>query len=972
MSIDVFIVVAFLVLTLVIGLGHGKKVKTIQDYALGGRNFSTTALVATIVATYASGSGFFVTLSKTYTDGLYYMFARFGIGIYFLLMSFWLIPRMGEFLGKTSIAEAMGDMYGKKTRVITAICGAIGSLGSLAIQFKVFGNIVGYFLNIPSFISIIIASIITTIYSAFGGIRSVTFTDILQLFAFGCIIPMVGFLIWNQFYNEGYTIAFAMQKSSFNFKYIFSNITPDTIGMYLLFIYLVIPDISPTTFQRISMGKSLEQVKQAFFISGIILIIIQIVVAWIPFLISTMNPNIPKDYLLSYIVDTYSYNGLKGLVVVAIIAFAMSTADSRINASSVLFTNDIYNVFIKTRNWETVIPKIFAFILGSAAIVLSLVESDLLAIAIFANSFYWPVVTPIFLLSIFGFRSSSKSVLIGMTSGFIATILWKIAPFAISNNGQKILGIIISMLCNIIFLFGSHYLLRQPGGWIGIKDKNYYIKREKNKNHFKNKISKFIKEFNLMDYFRRLSPNNDITYTFLGVYFIICTITTMYSTQVELLGPNAKLMKIIYPAMLVTGTSIALYPIWPLSISTSIKRTIMQIWYPFSVFYMLIFFSLFFVLVSKFAILQVSLFTINLMIASLLLGWRLILPLVALGFPSSIKLYQHFFNVEEFIIKFGSPEFIILYLVLIVSITFLLFLKPKEDEEKKKTMKINYLEKEVDYTQRELSNITQGMDFLEKQLKQKEGSLKKKEVYLREQVKIKNAEISKLTDLKDEFLRNIMHESNTPMTGIISMCDVLYSCYDQLDNNQIKRTIKDIVNSGDRLKSYVNSIVDLSKLTSKKYNLTKEDVNLGKLAEERTILYKKIFSDEAEAQKFIFDIKDDFIVNCDKYYITQTIDNLISNAVTYGRGKPIIISLKREEDGSTSFSIKDQGIGIPKLELMSIFEKFSVGSKTKTPAGGRGVGLALCKSVLEAHDGTISATSNEKGSIFTFTLPKKV
>ena len=112
------------------------------------------------------------------------------------------------------------------------------------------------------------------------------------------------------------------------------------------------------------------------------------------------------------------------------------------------------------------------------------------------------------------------------------------------------------------------------------------------------------------------------------------------------------------------------------------------------------------------------------------------------------------------------------------------------------------------------------------------------------------------------------------------------------------------------------------------------------------------------------------MVNCDRYYITQTIDNLISNAVNYGRGKTITISIKRTKDNRTSFSISDQGIGIPKTELLSIFEKFSVGSKTKTPAGGRGVGLALCKSVIEAHRGNISATSDEKGSIFTFTLPK--
>ena len=80
-NIDIAIVIGFLILTLVVGLGHGQKVKNIKDYALGGRNFSTGALVATIVATYASGSGFFVTLSKTYSDGFYYMFASAGIGV---------------------------------------------------------------------------------------------------------------------------------------------------------------------------------------------------------------------------------------------------------------------------------------------------------------------------------------------------------------------------------------------------------------------------------------------------------------------------------------------------------------------------------------------------------------------------------------------------------------------------------------------------------------------------------------------------------------------------------------------------------------------------------------------------------------------------------------------------------------------------------------------------------------------------
>jgi len=361
------------------------------------------------------------------------------------------------------------------------------------------------------------------------------------------------------------------------------------------------------------------------------------------------------------------------------------------------------------------------------------------------------------------------------------------------------------------------------------------------------------------------------------------------------------------------------------------------------------------------------------MLASLLLGWRLILPLIVIGFYASVKFYQYFFGGENFIIHFGSPEFILLYLMLVMSLVLIIFLKPKQEEEEKNKTKIKFLEKEINYTQREFDNITQGIDFLQNQFKNKEGKLHQKEVYLKEQLKLRNAEIFKLTNMKDEFLRNITHESNAPMTGILSLCDVLYSYYDHLDSSKIKMTIKDIVNSGDRLKTYVNSIVDLSKLTSNQYELNLEDVNLGELARERTILYKKIFSDDTAKQEFIFDfdIGANFISECDRYYITQTIDNLISNAVNYGKGKPITISLKRTEDNSISFSISDQGIGIPEIELLSIFAKFSVSSKTSTPAGGRGVGLALCKSAIEAHAGEIGATSDAKKTKFTFTLPHK-
>ena len=72
LDIDIIIFIAFLVTNLVVGLAYGREVKTISDYSLGGRNFSTGALVSTIVATCVTGSGFFIILTKTYSYGLYY------------------------------------------------------------------------------------------------------------------------------------------------------------------------------------------------------------------------------------------------------------------------------------------------------------------------------------------------------------------------------------------------------------------------------------------------------------------------------------------------------------------------------------------------------------------------------------------------------------------------------------------------------------------------------------------------------------------------------------------------------------------------------------------------------------------------------------------------------------------------------------------------------------------------------------
>ena len=455
---------------------------------------------------------------------------------------------------------------------------------------------------------------------------------------------------------------------------------------------------------------------------------------------------------------------------------------------------------------------------------------------------------------------------------------------------------------------------------------------------------------------------------------MISSFGSVHTLGIESKQQYSYLLDILYPLSLFGAAILISYPLW---LPNWKKNSYIAIIWNIITFSILICFSFLVVLISNFSDIQIIAFMANIIILSSLMKWRWALINIIFGVVLTLFCFKKYIFVDSFDDNLLFSEFKIVYLLILVSSVLIMFLKPKQQyleatEEKAEHFKkeTDSLKKEIEYSKREFDNLSQGLKTLENQFEGKQGILKEKEIYLKDQLKIRNIEISKLKNLKDEFIRNVTHESNTPLTGILSLCDILHSYYDKLDKKNIKRSIKDIVNSGDRLKTYVNNIADLSKLSSLSYELNKEKVNLSKLIKERTFLYKKVFSDDAQKQEFKFNIEKDIITECDEYYITQAIDNLISNAVKYGKGNPVTIKLITTKDNEVQFKIIDSGIGIPENELISIFDKFTVSSKTKTPAEGRGIGLTLCEKIIKVHNGRIWAEQNsDKGTTFTFTLP---
>lgn len=460
-NLDSGIIVGFLIINLVVGIWSSRGIKNIREYAIGNRNFTTLTLAATVIATWNSGSFFSNSLSETYKEGLWFFCAVTGDIFALSLTAIFLAPRIKEFFDSLSVAEVMGNLYGKRIRIVTAICSIANAVGMTAMQIKVFSIIFSHFLSMSIIPSTLISSFVVIIYSAMGGIRSVTFTDVFQFITFGVCIPILAVFVWKAFGNAEAISQVFYNNPNFDFKELVNYNNPKFLPSLFLFFLFSIPCINASMFQRILMAKSTQQIRNSFLLGAGATLFLRLMTGLIALVVLTHNPNLPPNNVAMYVIDNYAFSGLKGLAIVGLMAMIMSTADSWINTGSVIFAHDLCKPLgIKCGN-ELLLSRIFAISVGFFAVMLALSAADLLKLLLLQGEFYKPIVTPALLLAILGFRSTTKAVSIGMIVGAISVIIWLyiITPY------NHIDGIVPSTLANLVAFVGAHYLLRQPGGW---------------------------------------------------------------------------------------------------------------------------------------------------------------------------------------------------------------------------------------------------------------------------------------------------------------------------------------------------------------------------------------------------------------------------------------------------------------------------------------------------------------------------
>lgn len=222
--------------------------------------------------------------------------------------------------------------------------------------------------------------------------------------------------------------------------------------------------------------------------------------------------------------------------------------------------------------------------------------------------------------------------------------------------------------------------------------------------------------------------------------------------------------------------------------------------------------------------------------------------------------------------------------------------------------------------------------------------------------------------LKEEFMANITHELRSPTTSIVGFSDMLLSgAAGQLSPKQ-EEWAETIKKSAQRLGGMINNILDIAKLESGMMQFAPEPVPVGDLALETIALFQPLAAQgKIELSAKIPEDVPDALADPDS--LQQVLINLLSNAVKFTpeNGK-VAVEVKEQKNGYIAVSVSDTGPGIPPEALPKLFTKFFQAHKGKA---GTGLGLVICKGIIESQRGKIWVTSdNGQGATFSFTLPE--
>ncbi len=279
----------------------------------------------------------------------------------------------------------------------------------------------------------------------------------------------------------------------------------------------------------------------------------------------------------------------------------------------------------------------------------------------------------------------------------------------------------------------------------------------------------------------------------------------------------------------------------------------------------------------------------------------------------------------------------------------------------------------------EVSDLSRAFNRMLTEIQERETSLKAYRDHLEDLIEDRTRELRKTNvqlqkakeeaeeanRLKSQFLANMSHELRTPMNSILGFSDILTRNKDP----KVRDFAETISRSGKRLMMLIDDVLDLSKVEAGKIRIRKDIFPLKNIEVIRDTVQPLLLGKPVEFS-IHFDHRLPQSIHSDESKVIQILINLAGNAIKFTQSGYVRVECELPESGQEIlFTVKDSGIGIKSEHLEHVFEEFYQVNRDKSKEAGSGLGLSICKQIVEALGGKIWVESTfGQGSTFSFTL----
>jgi SSS family solute:Na+ symporter len=446
MTIDYAIISGYLLAILLLGLWSGKDMKTLSDFSVSHRSYSSLVIFATLSASFIGGGFSIGNAEKVYRLGIANIVALWGFSLKEILVAKFIAPRTGNFPGVISVGDLMDHGYGKTGRVVSGFFSVFLCAGIVGAQVGAMGIIFNVFLDIAPKWGILIGCGIVIAYSTVGGMRAVVLTDIVQFCVLAVGIPMA--LVFGLMKLGGISAIRAAAPAG-HFSIPAKGLT---IGAFLsLFLtFLLGETLVPPYVQRLFMAKDPIHTARGTMLSGIFSIPFFAITGAIGLVALSLDSKMDPNLAMPSVIRTVLPAGLRGIVIAGVISIVMSSADSFLNGAATCCINDVVKPLRKnpmSKQRELLLAKLTNLLVGILAVVFAIKIPSVLDILIYAYNFWAPIIVVPLAAVLLGVRVTRAGFLAGTLAGAAGTLVWN----HLLKTPAGIEGLAIGVFCNLFF-----------------------------------------------------------------------------------------------------------------------------------------------------------------------------------------------------------------------------------------------------------------------------------------------------------------------------------------------------------------------------------------------------------------------------------------------------------------------------------------------------------------------------------------